>query len=259
MRKEHPRLGAEALAEQVVGIDIHPLSVLIAKTTVLLSLGTSITTARRPVTLHIYLANSLLVPRGTADLFESSFQIAVDNRNYVINLKGISGADDFDQLITFCDELVGRFREELKREHFIRLIQPQLTGDHSEDLPGQLYDIYKGMKAAHEQGRDSIWKFILQNSYKPVFLMNRFDFVVGNPPWLTYAAVSNGEYQALLKRLSDGYSVTPLAKANMPHLEIAAIFLAHAVNYFLKTSGTLAFVMPEVFCPRTNMKTHGRG
>ncbi len=30
---------AEALAEQVVGIDIHPLSVLIAKTTILLALG----------------------------------------------------------------------------------------------------------------------------------------------------------------------------------------------------------------------------
>ncbi len=39
MRREFPDVGAERLAEQVVGIDIHPLSVLIAKTTVLLSLG----------------------------------------------------------------------------------------------------------------------------------------------------------------------------------------------------------------------------
>ena len=61
MRQEYPRLSAEALAEQVVGIDIHPLSVLIAKTTVLLSLGSTVTKAKRPVTLHIYLANSLLV------------------------------------------------------------------------------------------------------------------------------------------------------------------------------------------------------
>ena len=77
--------------------------------------------------------------------------------------------------------------------------------------------------------------------------MNRFDFVVGNPPWLTYAAVPNGEYQTLLRQLSDGYGVTPRSRANMPHLEIAAIFLAHAVNYFLKPSGRLAFVMPRSF------------
>jgi hypothetical protein len=138
-------------------------------------------------------------------------------------------------------------RQSLERAYFNRLLRSRLAAGHSEDLPAQLFDIYKGMKVAHSQGRDSIWKFILQNSYKPVFLMNRFDFVVGNPPWLTYAAVSNGEYQALLKQVSDGYCVTPLAKANMPHLEIAAIFLAHAVNYFLKASGQLVFVMPRSF------------
>jgi hypothetical protein len=91
IKRDFPETGAEAIAEQVVGIDIHPLSVLIAKTTVLLALGESVIEARRPVSLHIYLANSLLVPRGTADLFESSFQIAVDNKSYVLNVKGVEG------------------------------------------------------------------------------------------------------------------------------------------------------------------------
>ncbi|BDV36690.1 N-6 DNA methylase [Methylocystis iwaonis] len=247
MRREFPRLGAEALAEQVVGIDIHPLSVLIAKTTVLLSLGNGVVEAKRPVVLHIYLANSLLVPRGTADLFKTNFQISVDNKNYVLDVKGVEGADVFDQLITFCDEMVGRYQEQLDRDRFGRLLRSVLKVAHASELPGQLFDVYRGMKVAHMQGRDSIWKFILQNSYKPVFLMNRFDFVVGNPPWLTYSAISNGEYQGLLRQVSDGYAVTPQSRANMPHLEIAAIFMAHAVNYFLKPSGKLAFVLPRSF------------
>lgn len=75
---------------------------------------------------------------------------------------------------------------------------------------------------------------------------------VGNPPWLTYAGVSNGDYQNLLRTLSDHYRVTPENRANFPHLEIAAIFLAHAVNYFMKRSGTLAFVLPRSLCPRTS-------
>lgn len=247
MRRDFPKLGAESLAEQVVGIDIHPLSVLIAKTTVLLSLGASVVKAKRPVVLHIYLANSLLVPRGTADLFKTTFQVAVDNKSYALNVKGIDGSDAFDKLITFCDELVERYEDELDKNRFIKLLGTSLTGQSSADLPAQLYDVYKGMKIAREEGRDSIWKFILQNSYKPVFLMNRFDFVVGNPPWLTYAAISNGEYQGLLRQLSDNYGVTPLLRANMPHLEIAAIFLAHSVNYFLNASGKLAFVLPRSF------------
>ncbi|WP_279482218.1 N-6 DNA methylase [Aureimonas sp. SK2] len=247
MREQFPDVGAEKLAEQVVGIDIHPLSVLIAKTTVLLSLGDSVRRARRPVTLHIYLANSLLVPRGTADLFESTFQVSVDNGTYAIDTRGVSSPEAFDALITFCDDLVDRYPEALPRERFLRLGASIFNAGQSADLPGQLYDIYHAMWVARDEGRDSIWKFILQNSYKPIFLMGRFDFVVGNPPWLTYAGVTNGDYQNLLRTLSDHYRVTPENRANFPHLEIAAIFLAHAVNYFMKRSGRLAFVLPRSF------------
>lgn len=246
LRNEFPKIGAAELAEQVVGIDIHPLSVLIAKTTVLLALGAAITKAKRPVTLHIYLANSLLVPRGTAGLFESNFMIAVDNKTYVLDISGIGGPEEFDTLVTFCDEIVDRYEEPIERGRFIRMLEGAGPRAYSKDLPSQFYDVYRGMHTARSEGRDSIWKFILQNSYKPVFLMNRFDFVIGNPPWLTYSAVSNGEYQKLLRQLSDGYGVTP-SITNMPHLEIAAIFLAHSVNYFLKPSGRLAFVMPRSF------------
>lgn len=91
LRAEHPTLGANALAEQVVGIDIHPLSVQIAKTTMLLALGSDVAAARQPVTLHVYLANSLLVPRETADLFESSFRIAVDNQQHILDVGTVGG------------------------------------------------------------------------------------------------------------------------------------------------------------------------
>lgn len=247
MRKEFPDLGAERLAEQVVGIDIHPLSVLIAKTTVLLSLGETVRRARRPVTLHIYLANSLLVPRGTANLFESRFYVSVDNATYEIDTKGVADPEAFDALITFCDQMVERHEEILKPDRFVHLGSSLFNDQQAPELPSQLYAIYRGMKVAANEHRDSIWKFILQNSYKPIFLMQRFDFVVGNPPWLTYAGVSNGDYQNLLRTLSDHYRVTPENRANFPHLEIAAIFLAHAANYFMKQSGTLAFILPRSF------------
>jgi len=224
LRKEHPALGANALAEQVVGIDIHPLSVQIAKTTMLLALGAGVAAAREPVTLHIYLANSLTVPRGTADLFESSFSVSVDNSQHILDIRTIDGPETFDRIVTFCDDMVDRFPEPLPRERFVKLARPGLPAAISDLLIGQLFEVYRSMKRAFDEGRDSIWKFILQNSYKPIFLQGRFDLVIGNPPWLTYAAVSNAEYQTLLKDLSDTYSVTP-SRANMPHLEIAAIFL----------------------------------
>jgi hypothetical protein len=59
--------------------------------------------------------------------------------------------------------------------------------------------------------------------------------------------VSNAEYQDVLRQLGEEYNVTSKNRANMPHLEIAAIFLAHAINYFMKTHGMLVFVLPRSF------------
>ncbi|MGH8504042.1 MAG: N-6 DNA methylase [Gammaproteobacteria bacterium] len=247
MRRDFDEITANEMAAQVVGMDIHPLSVQISKTTVLLALGDTVRHARTPVTLHIYLANSLLLPRGTADLLGSAFKISIDNITYTLDISGLDSPEDFDRLVTFCDEMVSRYDQLLSRQRFLDLADKLLPAGRGATLGDELYRIYEGLKKVREEGRDSIWTFILQNTYKPVFLQNRFDFVVGNPPWLTYAAVTNADYQRMLLILADDYGVTPLHRANMPHLEIAAIFLAHCANYFLRPTGDLAFVLPRSF------------
>lgn len=247
LKQINPKASAEKLSSQVAGIDIHPLSVQIAKTTMLLALGDRVQAAKHPVVLRIYLANSLLVPRGSANLFESNFEVSVDNTQHVIDISGLTEGDAFDSLITLCDELVGRHDPVLPKARFKTLIAKSIPAHTAATLPDQLYNVYAAMKAAKDAGRDSIWKFILQNSYKPVFLRKSFDLIVGNPPWLTYADVGSAEYQRLLKTLADEYGVTP-EKRNMPHLEIAAIFLAHSTNYFLADGGGhIAFVLPRSF------------
>lgn len=142
MRAEHPTITAAELTSQICGIDIHPLSVQIAKTTVLLALGSLILKARKPITLHIYLANSLLVPEETADLFKSTFKVSIDNRAYTLDMNGITGQDKFDDLISICDELVDRHPKELlSRESFYELTERLLPTGHGKSLPGQLFEI----------------------------------------------------------------------------------------------------------------------
>lgn len=247
MKTEFSSVPANKISEQIVGIDIHPLSVQIAKTTMVLALGEAIAKSRSPVTLHVYLANSLLVPKQSADLFETTFSVSVDNAVYSLDISGLTKPEDFDRLISFCDDLVERYKTAIGKDQFAELAEKLLPKKRSKSLVGELHSVYSAMKRAKDAGRDSIWKFILQNTYKPIFLRESFDVVVGNPPWLTYAGVSNAAYQDLLRHLADDYAVTPVHRANMPHMEIAAIFLAHAVNYFLKPAGILAFVLPRSF------------
>jgi hypothetical protein len=98
-----------------------------------------------------------------------------------------------------------------------------------------------------EKGRDSIWKFIVQNTYKPYFLAHKFDYVIGNPPWFTYSSIKNETYQNILDSIATKYDVKPEKVANYPHLEIAAIFLAYCSSYFLKENCNISFVLPRSF------------
>jgi hypothetical protein len=133
-------------------------------------------------------------------------------------------------------------------EVFENILRKKLKG-HSlnKQIIESFYKVYTGLKSVKEKRRDSIWKFIVQNLYKPYFLANKFDYVIGNPPWFTYSSVKNEEYQNTLNELADTYNVKPEKVANFPHLEIAAIFLANCSNYFLKEKGTTAFVLPRSF------------
>jgi len=148
IRECNSDITAEEISTGLYGIDIHPLSVQIAKTTVLLALGREITKAGKPVHINVILANTLLAPEGVENLFS---------------------------------------------------------------------------------------------------LKEKFDYIIGNPPWITYNSVKNKEYQNQLKDLAEKYNVKPLRAANMPHLEIAAIFMAHCSSFFLNEKGKISFVLPRSF------------
>lgn len=258
-----PDLTPEQLCSQLYGIDIHPLSVQIAKTTLLLSVGKSVIQSKKPVVLNVYLANTVLLPQGTQSLFGDEFKLTLDRKEVLLNSAILDDMDVFDRAIEQCDQLAG-LSPLAKPDKIETLSKSILKATGKPDLPKEIlnsfYEIYKELKVIKEQRRDSIWKFVLQNVYKPHFLKKKFDIVVGNPPWFTYNSVKNGQYQDTLAGLAQTYNVMPDKKANLPHLEIAAIFLAHSANFFLKeTTGRLAFVLPRSFLSADHHDNTRRG
>ncbi len=253
LRQLHPDLTPEELAGQVAGIDIHPLSVQVAKTTLLLALGDSVRNAHRPVQLRVYLANSLITPQLSAvNLFGEEFGVTIDERRYFLPTGTFDDPTLFDHAVSVADGLADDTKGEtpaplLALTNALRSSYPNVSGD----LAGKFYDIYLALKRAKEEGRDSIWRFILQNSYKPFFLRKRFDYIIGNPPWFTYNSIKNADYQQLLRALATKYSLIPAQRALMPQLEIAAIFMSHVTSYLLRDGGKMAFVVPRSFLSAT--------
>lgn len=250
LKNDFPELSARDLSEKVVGIDIHPLSVQIAKTTVLLSLGKKIERAKKPINLRVYLANTLLTPKGSVGLFGSRYKMSIDKSNYDISTKVFEDPGLFDAGITVAEELadLSKETEEESIKTFEQVLKRRYSkGGLTDDLIDSFYKIYIGFRKAKKEGRDSIWRFITQNLYKPFFLKENFDFIVGNPPWLTFRQVNSGIYQDQLRTLATQLKVTPEKQSDLTHLEIAAIFLAHCSSYFLKKDHEIAFVLPRSF------------
>jgi hypothetical protein len=250
LRDLNPGIKPEEINNCIYGIDIHPLSVQIAKTTLLVSLGKDIAKANKPVHLNIILANTLLAPEGVKNLFGGEFLMQIDKDKYYLNTQVFEDVHLFDEAMEVCEELAEQTQgKKLETEIvFGNILKKQYkAGGISPQVANSFYKIYTGLKKVKEAGRDSIWKFIVQNLYKPYFLSNKFDFIIGNPPWFTYSSIKNEEYQNILNDLAIKYKIKPDKVANFPHLEIAAIFLGYCTNYFLKEEGRLAFVLPRSF------------
>jgi hypothetical protein len=246
----NPNISAAELCNNIYGIDIHPLSVQIAKTTILLTLGKEITQAKKPIHINIILANTLLAPDGVKNLFGGEFTIHIDKEKLFLNTQVFEDVQLFDEAIEVCEDLAEQTMHKKKesRQTFENNLRCRYkNGGLNPQVMDSFYKIYESLKSVKEKGRDSIWKFIVQNLYKPYFLNKKFDYVVGNPPWFTFSSIRNEEYQNLLNGLAEKYDVKPDRVANFPHLEIAAIFMSYCSSYFLKENGRLAFVLPRSF------------
>jgi len=250
IRKNNPEIDPVEINNMIYGIDIHPLSVQIAKTTLLLALGKDVIKAKKPVHLNIILANTLLAPEGVKNLWGSQFTMPIDKEKYILNTQVFEDVKLFDDALDICEELAEQttHKKSVAKDDFSKILSNQ---SKQKGLTSQIidsfYEIYKGFKNVKEKGRDGIWKFIVQNLYKPYFLSNQFDYIIGNPPWFTYSSVQNEEYQNVLNAIAEKYKIKPDKVADFPHLEIAAIFLVYCNNYFLKEGGKLAFVLPRSF------------
>lgn len=250
MQELNPEMKAEEINNRIYGIDIHPLSVQISKTTLLLTLGNEIVKSRKPVHLNVILANTILAPEGVGSLFGGEFKMSIDKDKYMLNTQVLDDERLFDTALEICEDLAEQTLNKKAEpiEVFSNIIKKHhKNGGLNQQIIESFHLIYLGLKKVKEKGRDSIWKFIVQNLYKPYFLKNKFDYVIGNPPWFTFSSIKNEEYQDLLNELAIKLEVKPEYVKNYPHLEIAAIFLAHCSNYFLKEIGQIAFVLPRSF------------
>lgn len=253
----HERL--RRVLASVNGIDIHPVAVTISRANYVLALGKLVTSARRPIQIPVYLADSLFLPHEVEkDLYQQLSGIEItfgprrNERHFVLPDMMVNQAENFDDAIGAAAEVAkshasgnGESRDSL--EKYLHQAVPDLSHRLQRDeIVTALWNFTVGLAELIQQKQNSIWSFIIRNSYRPAMLRQQFDIIVGNPPWVAYRYVTDPEYQKEIKiRAVETYKIAPKSQSLFTQMELATVFLAHSMQTFARSGAKLAFVMPR--------------
>jgi SAM-dependent methyltransferase len=243
------------LTEHVLGIDLHPVAVSLARVTYLLAIGRErlIDSTRGPITVPIYLGDSvqwtqrvdlfsggqLLIPTGTGDkLFE-------DELSFPDHL--LANAGWFDRLIDQLASLATEPRAN-KAASLAALFRRLAVPTEDQAAVAASFEV---LCRLHDKGRDHIWSYYVRNLVRPVWLgrsENRVDVLVGNPPWLSYRHMPS-DMQDVFHQMSDDMGLWH-GRTVATHQDLSALFVARSVQQYLKLDGAFAFVMPNAALDR---------
>lgn len=256
-RKADNTLLGEIL-EHVVGIDIHPLAVTISRMTYLLALGDLVKATQRPIQIPVYLADSLFLPTEVTQLTLedqiAGIELKFGGHRVVIPESLVEAQDLFDGSIAAAAKLaveMARGRKETAeslRNYLLRSVSrlQTLSQADREVIVEAMWRFTESLTALIKEKRNSIWAFIIRNTYRPAMLKEHFDVVIGNPPWLSYRYIADPAYQDEVKeRAITQYQIAPESQKLVTQMELATVFLAHCLTTFGKDGARLGFVMPR--------------
>jgi SAM-dependent methyltransferase len=241
------------VSSRVMGIDLHPVAVALARVTYLLALGRDRLNApeRGSLSVPIYLGDSLgwdqredlmsvdhlVIPTEVGD----QLQLFAGELRFADHL--LANAATFDALVqSLVDEsgrAAGKTTSKLSEGTIRRLALAEA------DLP-ELHANFRRLKELHEARLNHVWSYYIRNVSRPAWLArdeNRVDVLVGNPPWLSYrhmTAAMQKRFKSLAQDRGFWHDETTAT-----HQDLAGLFAARAVERYLKTGGRLAFVVPN--------------
>ena len=255
-KRQNTNLDGEDLLDHifqsVVGVDIHPLAVIVARVNYLLALGDLIRGASGSVSVPVYLSNSIMPP--SYEMSQETVHVYRFQAEGTVFEVPVSVAKDSEVLNNLLDVVKSYLdsNDVISEDKFHAYAERQVGDEYNdlnEDERAVIYrNIVQRIRDLQNAGRDTIWTFILKNVYKPIYLESQdFDRILGNPPWLSYRYISREEYENHVRDLIvEEYGILDSNDVeNITHMELASLFFVYSVDHYLRDDGRICFVMPR--------------
>lgn len=248
------------LSEAITGFDIDPLAVMLAKVGWVLAARDWLDAAR-PVSIPVYHADSLFAMTPLAKVVDedgvSHHEMLLDDKKVALPAFLISPERKalFDTILD-RGYAVAMASAKGKKSGLSASVSDGLVSEAAassgcpltEDETTILREFAASLMSALEDlqraGRNGIWAFVLRNSYRPGLVVGKFNGIVSNPPWLALSKIAANPYTEVLRKKAEAYAIKPPGPSHL-HIEMATIFLLHAVERYLVPAAPVGCVLPE--------------
>ena len=222
--------------ENLVGYDLNPLAVLTARTNYLLAIADLLAYVRGSVEIPIYLADSIMI--------EGRYELK--GGKYVYVLRTVVGefeipkdvAEKPDLLRKVLDEVRICLENKCNPSDFAQRLKPYNMDSTDVDI---ILDLYNKLLDLERQGKDKVWVSILKNAFAPI-LKGKFDFVIGNPPWVGWENLPE-QYREASKDLWIKYGLAKTISTGGFKRDLSMLFLVRSFDRYLREGGKLGFLV----------------
>ena len=258
------RQRAEEATNYVAGMDIHPVTVIIARVTYLLALHPVIAVRSGSLSIPVYLGDAMQLTTSTMmkgkelaiPVPPPPGTVEIDNGMIGTRRTELKFPEIFCKDIGLFDKLIARMRQGSEQKLTKKQIEPvfklEVERHYKRDITLAELDGLQEMIATYavfddlrKQGRDSVWTYVARNLSRPLALAfgaGWANVVVGNPPWVAFRHMSAD----LQKRFRE------IAKAERVHVggkfatqnDLSALFTVRAAALYLRSGGRIGFVLP---------------
>ncbi|PIR37805.1 MAG: hypothetical protein COV34_02965 [Candidatus Zambryskibacteria bacterium CG10_big_fil_rev_8_21_14_0_10_42_12] len=249
-QKEQPLETAKKIASHIWGFDLNPLAVIASRTNYLFALGDLVNQLNN-LELRVYLADSVLWPEKSGQRklnFAGGENLKIQTSVKEFHVPYI-WIQDYGLHMPKAAELVeSMVKEKYDTSDAMKRFQKEgLVFPPHEQI---VRNFYQEILELENEGRNGIWARFLKNAFAPM-VAGKFDYVVGNPPWIRWGYLSK-EYREATNPLWQQYGLFSLkghaAGLGGGEKDFSMLFTYASADYYLRKGARLGFLITqEVF------------
>lgn len=237
----------DSILDHVMGLDINPLAVTIARANYIIALGSLIQYSRN-INIPIYNADSIRILSAVPTMFGGNpvYDLQMNGHHIQLPVSISSDRTRLGAVVSGLRQALSSYLTRPNKSECLRIFERAMSSALDKDELPVLQSTLETLMKLEDAHQNSIWVFMINNLYAPLFMKERqFDILLSNPPWIVMRSIENKAYQDFLKKQVFDYGLLDRDQIKLyTQMEMATLFFCRASDLYLRDGGYIAFLMP---------------